>query len=179
MKRIAEPAVVAQPRFRAPGRWLAYHFVLVAAATLIIPATPSAAAGPTPRYSPTGMVSYEIFMATNEVRTEAGCPPLRADTELIIASVRQSGYMAATGRFTHVGADGSTFVTRAHEAGYEQPSGENIAWGFADPADVMAAWLASPPHRANILNCDAKSIGAGVRFAADGTPYYTQVFGWE
>ena len=149
---------------------------LVAAVLLLVPAAPASAA---PRYSPTGMISYEIFTATNEARAEAGCPALRADTELIIASVRQSGYMAATRNFGHLGAGGSTFVTRARAAGYEQPSGENIAWGFQDPNDVMAAWLATPPHRANILNCDARSIGAGVRLAEDGTPYYTQVFGWD
>ncbi|MEV6487149.1 CAP domain-containing protein [Actinoplanes sp. NPDC051633] len=142
---------------------------------LTLPAPASAA----PTYSPTGMVSFELFTATNEAREKAGCPPLRADTELIVASIRQSRYMAVTRNFGHAGPGGSTFVTRARQAGYQQPAGENIAWGFRDPADVMQAWLASPAHRANILNCDARSIGAGVRLAEDGTPYYTQVFGWD
>jgi uncharacterized protein YkwD len=155
--------------------WKSLIAGLSAPALLALP-VPAAAA---PSYSPTGMVSYEIFEATNKAREDAGCPPLRADTDLILASVRQSGYMAVTRTFSHFGAGGSTFVTRAQAAGYEQPSGENIAWGFRDSADVMAAWLASPPHRANILNCDARSIGAGVRLAVDGTPYYTQVFGWD
>jgi uncharacterized protein YkwD len=155
--------------------WKSLVAGLIGPALLATPAN----ASDTPPYSPTGMISYEIFTATNEAREVAGCPPLRADTELIIASVRQSGYMAATRSFGHLGAGGSTFVTRARAAGYEQPSGENIAWGFQDPQDVVAAWLASPPHRANILNCEARSIGAGVRLAQDGTPYYTQVFGWD
>jgi len=41
----------------------------------------------------------------------------------------------------------------------------------------MDAWMASPGHRANILNCAMRSVGAGVTYSSDGTPYYTQVFG--
>lgn len=142
-------------------------------------AAPTAAAASVPRYSPDGMLSYALLTATNEQRATAGCAPLRVDTELIIASVEQSGYMATTRNFGHAGADGSTFVSRAREAGYATPAGENIAWGFRDPAQVMEAWMASPQHRENILNCEAKSVGIGTRRSADGTPYYTQVFGWE
>ncbi|HEU4347836.1 MAG TPA: CAP domain-containing protein [Actinoplanes sp.] len=120
-----------------------------------------------------------IVTKTNQVRHAAGCDLLDVDQELVVASVRQSDYMADTGTFGHIGRDGSTFVTRAHAAGYAQPSGENIAWGFQTADEVMAAWMASPPHRSNILNCGARSIGTGVRYAADGTPYYTQVFGWQ
>ena len=43
----------------------------------------------------------------------------------------------------------------------------------------MAACMASPPHRRNILNCDVKSFGAGVQEAVNGTYYWTQVFGWR
>jgi uncharacterized protein YkwD len=155
--------------------WKSLITGLAVPALLAVPAPASAA----PQYSPTGMVMYEIFTATNRAREAAGCAPLRADTDLILASVQQSRYMAVTRTFSHVGAGGSSYVTRARAEGYRQPAGENIAWGFQDPADVVDTWLASPPHRANILNCDARSIGTGVRYAADGTPYYTQVFGWE
>ena len=58
-------------------------------------------------------------------------------------------------------------------------AGENIAWGYRSASEVVDAWMDSPGHRANILNCGAKSIGAGVAWAKDGTPYYTQVFGWR
>ena len=147
---------------------------LTVPAVLALPAPASAH----PRYSPTGMVMYAIYLETNERRAENGCGPLRPETELIVASVEQSGYMASTGEFSHVNRDGSTFITRAHRAGYEQPAGENIAFGYHSAGEVMDAWMASPAHRRNILNCDAKTIGTGVRYAIDGTPYYTQVFGY-
>ena len=155
--------------------WKSLIAGLTVPALLGLPAAASAA----PSYSPDGTLSYQLLTETNDRRAEAGCAPLRVETELILASVEQSGYMAVTGNFTHVGADGSTFVARAHEAGYQQPAGENIAFGYRDTDQVMAAWMASPPHRENILNCAAKSVGIGTRRAGDGTPYYTQVFGWE
>jgi len=98
---------------------------------------------------------------------------------LTIASIRQSLYMARTGNFTHVWKNGSTFVARSHAAGYQQPSGENIAWGYRTSQEVIDAWMASPGHRENILNCDAHSIGTGVAYGDNGLPYYTQVFGYE
>lgn len=116
---------------------------------------------------------------TNQQRAANGCGQLAVDRELIVASVRQSWYMARTGRFSHVWNDGTTFVRRSHQAGYEQPSGENIAWGYRTASEVVGAWMASPRHRANMLNCGAHSIGTGVVYAANGVPYYTQVFGWE
>jgi uncharacterized protein YkwD len=121
----------------------------------------------------------EVIALTNEQRVLAGCAELAVEFELVVASVRQSHYMAATGDFGHLGWRGSTFETRSRGAGYEDVAAENIAQGFAGAAEVMSAWMASPPHRENILNCDARSFGAGVQRAADGTYYWTQVFGWR
>jgi uncharacterized protein YkwD len=120
-----------------------------------------------------------LVTKTNQQRNAAGCGQLDVDRELIVASQRQSSYMASTGNFSHIGRGGSTFAGRAHAAGYAAPAAENIAWGFDSATEVMTAWMASPAHRSNILNCDAQSIGTGVSYAADGTPYFTQVFGWR
>jgi uncharacterized protein YkwD len=121
----------------------------------------------------------EVVALTNEERVRAGCAALPVDEELTVASVRQSHYMAATGDFGHLGWRGSTFLSRSRAVGYESVAAENIAYGFTGPAEVMAAWMASPPHRRNILNCDVKSFGAGVQQAVNGTYYWTQVFGWR
>jgi uncharacterized protein YkwD len=121
----------------------------------------------------------QVVTMTNQQRNANGCSQLAVSHDLTIASVQQSLYMARTGLFTHVWRDGTTFVARARAAGYRQPSGENIAWGYQSAADVMAAWMASPHHRENILNCRARSIGTGVVYAANGIPYYTEVFGWD
>jgi uncharacterized protein YkwD len=141
------------------------------------------APAPTPTLNPAQAraraVMVQVVRLTNDERRQAGCPALAVDGQLVTASLRQSNYMARTRLFSHVWRDGSTFVDRSEAAGYQQPAGENIAWGYRTAPDVVNAWMGSPGHRKNILNCKAKSFGAGVAFAADGTPYYTQVFGWE
>ena len=136
------------------------------------------ATAPPPPVPPATLMSQVVTM-TNQQRHANGCRLLAVSHDLTIASVRESLYMARTGLFTHVWRDGSTFVTRVRATGYRQPSGENIAWGYQSAADVMAAWMASPHHRENILNCGARSIGTGVVYAANGIPYYTQEFGWD
>ena len=153
------------------------------AVTSLPPVTPVPAPAPVPPAPPAAVapatLMSEVVTMTNQQRHANGCRLLAVSRDLTVASVRQSLYMARTGLFTHVWRDGSTFVTRAHAAGYRQPSGENIAWGYQSAADVMAAWMASPHHRENILNCGAHSIGTGVAYAANGIPYYTEVFGWD
>jgi uncharacterized protein YkwD len=131
-----------------------------------------------PEAVPAAMLMSQVVTRTNQLRDVAGCGQLSVNQNLISSSVNQSYYMAATGTFSHIGGGGSTFVARARAAGYAQPAGENIAWGYGTADEVMAAWMASPRHRANILNCAAKSIGTGVVYSPNGLPYYTEVFGW-
>ena len=125
------------------------------------------------------VLGAEVVALTNAERVQAGCAELTVDEELTVVSVRQSHYMATTGDFGHLGWRGSTFQTRSRAAGYHAVAGENVAFGFTSSAEVVAAWMASPPHRRNIVNCDVKSFGAGVRQALNGTHYWTQVFGWH
>jgi uncharacterized protein YkwD len=143
-----------------------------------VPAPPLPVNAPATALTPAQLMS-EVVTKTNQARRANGCGKLDVDLELTIASIRQSLYMARTGQFTHVWKDGTTFVARSHAAGYAQPSGENIAWGYRTSEEVLDAWMASPDHRENILNCSAHSIGTGVAYGNNGLPYYTQVFGYE
>jgi uncharacterized protein YkwD len=157
------------------------RFALFAATpALLVSAAPAHAAVPAlPAPAPAATLMSQVVTMTNQQRHAHGCGLVAVDRELTVASVRQSSYMARTGIFTHVWRDGSTFVTRAHRAGYQQPAGENIAWGYPTAAEVVAAWMASPRHRANILNCGARSIGTGVTYGPTGIPYFTEVLGWD
>jgi uncharacterized protein YkwD len=148
-----------------------------ATAVTALPATATGPALTAPRTVQT--LGAEVVALTNQQRARAGCAALTVDQELTVASVRQSHYMAATGDFGHYGWRGSTFEARSRAAGYHAVAAENVAYGFSNSAQVMAAWMASPPHRRNIVNCDIKSFGAGVQQAVNGTFYWTQVFGWR
>jgi uncharacterized protein YkwD len=123
--------------------------------------------------------SYEakIISLTNAARVKNGCAAVRTQSKLTTSSRVHSTDMVRKNFFGHIGSDGSTFVVRAKRAGYTSPLSENIAWGYRTPEIVVGAWMKSAGHRANILNCKAKAVGVGVYRKADGTPYWTQVFG--
>lgn len=118
----------------------------------------------------------EVIRLTNAERAKEGCPALRTDERLRTAARGHSDDMAAKNYFSHTAPSGSTFVERSRSAGYGSPGAENIARGQSTAAAVVAGWMNSEGHRANILNCTLKAIGAGVHFGSGG-PWWTQVFG--
>ncbi len=115
----------------------------------------------------------------NQERANAGCTvTLRTDERLRDAARGHSADMARNNYFSHVSQDGRTFVDRIANAGYPRrdAAAENIAYGYATPADVMKGWMNSEGHRTNILNCAYKAIGVGLAYRGN-TPYWTQDFG--
>ena len=107
----------------------------------------------------------------NRERAHAGERPLRSSSALADAAQAHSTSMAVHDYFDHVSPGGSTPLSRMRESGYLTSStpgyevGENIAWGsYTDgtPAAIVAAWMASPPHRANILDRSFRDTGLGV-----------------
>ncbi|MEV4937287.1 CAP domain-containing protein [Streptomyces zaomyceticus] len=123
-----------------------------------------------------GGAAEEVVRLVNAERAAAGCKALTVDADLTEAAQDYTDDMAATGNFSHTGTDGSQPQDRIEAAGYAwSRSGENIAKGQADAAAVMDAWMHSPGHRANILNCGFTEIGVGV--STDGGPWWTQDFG--
>jgi len=119
----------------------------------------------------------EVLQLVNEERVKAGCRPLAANSALAELARDFSEDMAARGFFDHTDPSGATPWDRAEKAGISNLGGENIARGQAGAAAVMDAWMDSPGHRANILNCEFTTLGVGVHFGPDG-PWWTQDFGY-
>ncbi|MFF3502997.1 CAP domain-containing protein [Streptomyces sp. NPDC003247] len=119
----------------------------------------------------------EVLKLVNEERSKVGCSALSANSALAGLAQSFSEDMAARGFFDHTDPDGATPWDRAAKAGISDLGGENIARGQADAAAVMEAWMNSPGHRANILNCDFTTLGVGVHFGSGG-PWWTQDFGY-
>jgi uncharacterized protein YkwD len=110
----------------------------------------------------------------NAERAKAGCPALTVDSALTEAAQEHSEDMAAHRNMSHTGSDGSSPADRITGAGYDWSAyGENVAYGYATPEKVMAGWMSSPGHRANILDCGFKEIGVGL---AQPGSYWTQDF---
>lgn len=119
----------------------------------------------------------EVLKLVNVERAKVGCTPVAANSALTELAEAFSGDMAARGFFDHTDPDGATPWDRAAKAAVTGLGGENIARGQSDAAAVMEAWMNSPGHRANILNCDFKTLGVGVHLAPGG-PWWTQDFGY-
>ncbi|MFF5966299.1 CAP domain-containing protein [Streptomyces collinus] len=119
----------------------------------------------------------QVLSLVNEERAKVGCSPVAANSALTGLAQNYSEDMAARGFFDHTDPDGRTPWDRAEKAGISNLGGENIARGQAGAAAVMDAWMNSPGHRANILNCDFKTLGVGVEFGSGG-PWWTQNFGY-
>ena len=124
------------------------------------------------------VLQNDINRLINVQRTANGCAALKVDAKLTVAARGHSAFMAQTGSFSHTGRGNSNFVARAKAAGYTSPSAENVAYGYRTAAQVVNGWMKSPGHRTNILNCKSKTVGVGAVYSANGTPYYTQDFGY-
>ncbi|MFI8877679.1 CAP domain-containing protein [Streptomyces sp. NPDC055243] len=118
-----------------------------------------------------------VLTLVNAERAKVGCSPVRADAALASLAGDFSADMAERDFFDHTDPDGATPWDRAEKAGISDLGGENIARGQANAQSVMDAWMNSSGHRANILNCDYKTLGVGAHFAPGG-PWWTQDFGF-
>jgi len=125
----------------------------------------------------TSTLQTQLVTYTNNTRVRAGCKAIRVDSRLLSAARRHSAYQARTGKMSHVGSGGSSFIQRGTSAGFAHPRSENVAYGYRTASETMKGWMASPGHRANIVDCKAKTFAVGVVYASNGTPYYTQMFG--
>ncbi|MPY55765.1 CAP domain-containing protein [Streptomyces spongiae] len=115
-----------------------------------------------------------IVELVNAERKKAGCSPVTPDATLTKAAQAHSEDMAAHRNMSHTGSDGSSPGDRITRAGYTwRTYGENVAYGYTTPEQVMAGWMSSPGHKANILNCAFKEIGVG---RAQPGNYWTQDF---
>ncbi len=119
-----------------------------------------------------------VFNLTNAERAANGCPALAVDERLDQAARGHSADMAAQDYFDHQSKDGRTFADRIKAAGHPAPGAENIAAGQRTPEAVVKGWMASPGHRANILNCGLKTLGVGMARGGGYGTYWTQAFGW-
>ena len=82
--------------------------------------------------------------------------------------------------YAHTRPDGSSWSTVCPAPDSGGTSGENLAIGNAavSPATVVALWMGSESHRANILNPDYTKLAVGFVFDPSSTyrTYWSQFF---
>jgi len=107
-------------------------------------------------------VDAAMLQAVNAERARVGVPPLVADQRLQTSATTHAWWMAANKVLMH---------SRTPNVG------ENIAASQRTVAEVTAAWMASPGHRANMLNPAWRRVGVAGVTSGNGWPYWVQQFG--
>ena len=111
----------------------------------------------------------EVARQVNMERARRGLGALRVSAELNRAARIRANEI--TRKFSHTRPDGTPWRT-VSSAAY----GENIAMGQRTADKVMAAWMTSSGHRANILRPSYGSIGV-CAVVSGGVTYWVQLFG--
>jgi len=149
-----------------------------------------AAASSAPRSAPTIRLARAAVCLINNRRISRGLPRLRINNRLSKAAMWHTHDMVHRSYFGHVSSRGRDVVDRLYRTHYlggrfSWAVGENLAWGSGDrgtPREIVQAWMASPGHRANMLDRRYREIGIGV--IANGPTHtdipaatYTTTFG--
>ena len=109
------------------------------------------------------MMPEDIVLESNKARAEAGLALLVPHDALMAAAQARAEDMARSGVFAHQGADGSSPWVWVKEQGYSfSRAAENLAVNYVDAESVVEGWLASPGHRANLLDPRLTEFGIGV-----------------
>lgn len=135
-------------------------------------------AAPVPQESALSDYEWDVLAYTNRERLSHGLEPLTSTPSLQRACDIRANEIVQL--FDHARPNGTSCFTVLSEIGLPsyQTAGENIAAGQADPAAVVADWMNSPGHRANILDKDFVHMGVGYQSAPGARygKYWVQLF---
>jgi uncharacterized protein YkwD len=125
----------------------------------------------TPEAGNLALVRAAVLCLINRERASHEEAPLAINAELQRAAEEHDEELIRDDYFAHVAPNGTTPVERIRADGYVPgPSfgyviGENLAWGtlsLSTPQAIVAAWIASPGHLANILEGQYAETGIAV-----------------
>jgi uncharacterized protein YkwD len=104
-----------------------------------------------------------VLRLMNAYRAVNGLDPLTSDPRLVQVAEARMDDMTDRAYWAHVAPDGTKPFALFHQFGYSYRSvGENLAKGFETSEVLVAAWMESSGHRANILNPDFRNVGIAV-----------------
>jgi uncharacterized protein YkwD len=154
--------------------------LLAAGAVLFLPGVAHARAcagvDRAPKKSALPVVRAGLACLHNRARAAHGLPRLRRSARLTRAARGHSARMVRHDFFGHTAPSGRTARGRVRRTRFAggRPScvGENLAWATGSRAtarQVFRAWLASPRHRAIVLDRRYRAVGIGVVRGAPGS----------
>lgn len=136
--------------------------------------TPTPQETPTVSSVPEATFELEVLRLTNIERINVGLKPLSYNSSLEEGAKIRS--IEIIELFSHTRPDGSRFFTVFGPDFRFRNIGENLASGFRTPAQVVAAWMNSTSHRANILNANFEELAVASTRGEDGRVRWVQIF---
>lgn len=133
-------------------------------------AAPRSAPAPAPTVAPVVTYSDRVLALTNAERTARGLRPVAFSTCADGYANTWAGTLARVGSLSHQAL--SPILTACRARGV----GENVAYGNVTPEQLVAMWMNSAGHRANILNPAFTHLGVGDVKTSTGRVYGVQVF---
>lgn len=123
----------------------------------------------------------KVIDIANAGRKEKGMGELAENKKLSKAAMAKAEDMTAKDYFSHTSPEGTTPWHWMEKEDYDYDyAGENLAMDFVSAEEMNQAWLASPTHRANIMNGKYRDIGVAAKEGiVDGrkTTVVVQMFG--
>jgi uncharacterized protein YkwD len=105
----------------------------------------------------------QVLEIVNRYRAELQLQPLSGDARLDAAAAERIRDMEELGYWAHRSPEGRSPFEKLALHGYRHAAaGENLARGFETAEVLVAAWLESPGHRANLLSPRFRQAGFAV-----------------
>jgi uncharacterized protein YkwD len=142
-----------------------------------------------PAHQDAAAISRRVLQLTNTARAQprrcgpqafSAAPPLTLNATLERVALAYAQELASHGYMDHTGRDGSSPAQRVTRSGYRwRETGENLASGIMSPDEVVAGWLGSSPHCANLMDpaYTEVGIGFGVNARDERGVYWAMEFG--
>ena len=121
----------------------------------------AAVAGPAKAQVQATTFGEAVLAGINAERRRHRLQPLRMSGQLVRSAARHARSMARTGYFSHSSPDGTPASARIRRYYRGSTVGEAMLWRSPGitPAQAVQMWLASPPHRAILLQARFREVG--------------------
>ncbi len=115
----------------------------------------------------------ELLDLVNQDRVSKGLNALTVINEISYVASTHDDYMIMNGVASHDNFEQRSISLKSGVGAISVS--ENVAAGFNSPASALAAWNASPTHKANLEGAHTH-YGLAVKADANGKKYYTLLF---
>lgn len=128
-------------------------------------------------FSQLSPAAQTVAMSINQMRAQAGLPPLAINGMLNYAAQAHVDDMVNNQNYSHTGSDGSNVRQRVQRTGYGNAWASENWVSVNDPSTAIQWWMNSTIHRNNILNGNWHELGVGASgYTGNGQMIFVAVF---